>query len=127
MLRDRRSKICFLGGLLTGALIWALLAGLLSLQEADAQPSVAAQGEQYEVIPVQIGRTSSGLAVVNFSRKKLWVYELNRDGTARIRLLAARDFRYDELLPEYNSSDPTPNQVRDILEKLLEKEQSPGQ
>ncbi len=123
-MKDRKSKICFAGGLLAGVLLCAVLMGFGTGQYVRAQQSASAGTEQIEVIPIEIGRTSSGIAMINLTRKKLWVYELNREGTSRIRLLAARDFRYDELLPEYNSSDPSPNQVRDILQKLLEKEQA---
>ena len=72
------------------------------------------------VVPVQVGRDSYGVAMVDKAGKTLWVYEFNSRGQAhnRMRLLAARSWEYDRLLRDYNSAEPKPEQVRDILRKL---------
>jgi len=35
-------------------------------------------------------------------------------------LLAARSWKYDRLLEEYNASEPRPKQVKLLLEKLMQ-------
>ena len=80
------------------------------------------------VIPVQIERDSYGLAMVDTVSQTLWIYEINSRGPAhsRLRLLAARSWRYDRLLQQYNTSEPKPEQVKMLLEDLgrQPKEQS---
>ncbi|MHC4792269.1 MAG: hypothetical protein ACYS8Y_12715 [Planctomycetota bacterium] len=82
------------------------------------------------VIPVQIERDSYGLAMVDTVGQTLWIYELNSRGPAhnRLRLLAARSWRYDKLLQQYNTAEPKPEQVKRLLENLGEQliEQSKG-
>jgi len=72
------------------------------------------------VIPVQIERDSYGLAMVDTVSQTLWIYELNNRGPAhnRLRLLAARSWRYDRLLQQYNTAEPKPEQVKMLLESL---------
>ena len=72
------------------------------------------------VVPVQLGRDSYGIAMVDQLEQRIWVYELNsRGGTHnRLRLLAARNFKYDRLLDDYNTGEPKPEQVKKILERL---------
>jgi len=72
------------------------------------------------VVPVQIARDSYGLAMVDTAQQTLWIYELNSRGPAhkRLRLLAARSWRYDRKLEEFNTDEPTPRQVKMLLESL---------
>ncbi|MHC4620410.1 MAG: hypothetical protein ACYTEQ_21895 [Planctomycetota bacterium] len=82
------------------------------------------------VVPVQITRDSYGLAMVDTTAQTLWVYEVNSRGPAfnRLRLLAARSWRYDRLLQQYNTGEPTPEQVKTLVENLgrLPQERVPG-
>lgn len=82
------------------------------------------------VVPIQIERDSYGLAMVDTVSQTLWIYELNSRGPAhnRLRLLAARSWRYDRLLQQYNTAEPKPEQIRMLLENLgqLQKEPSKG-
>jgi len=75
------------------------------------------------VVPVQIERDSYGLAMVDKTNQTMWVYELNSKGPAhsRLRLLAARSWRYDRLLEDLNTAEPRPQQVRILLESLREQ------
>jgi len=72
------------------------------------------------VIPVQIGRDSYGLAMVDTVAQSLWLYELNSQGPAhsRLKLLAARSWQYDRLLQQYNTAEPKPEHVKMMLENL---------
>jgi len=77
------------------------------------------QADSIVVVPVQVGRDAYGLAMVDTVGKTLWVYEINsRAPNNRLRLLAARDWQYDQLLAEYSTGEPRPQQVRELLEKL---------
>lgn len=80
------------------------------------------------VIPVQIERDSYGLAMVDTSSQTLWIYELNSHGPAhnRLKLLAARSWRYDRLLQQYNTTEPTPEQVKILLENLGQQYKEPN-
>ena len=74
------------------------------------------------VIPVQLTRDSYGLAMVDMASQTLWVYEIDNRSPAhnRLRLLAARSWKYDRLLENYNTADPKPDQVKMMLEKLTQ-------
>ena len=78
------------------------------------------------VVPVQLGRDSNGIVMVDQVEQRIWVYELNsRGGTHnRLRLLAARNYKYDRLLDDYNTGEPKPEQVKKILERLSIPEKS---
>jgi uncharacterized membrane protein len=84
----------------------------------------AVSGEHIIVIPVQLDRDNSGLAMIDTQRETLWIYEINNRGPAhnRLRLLAARSWKYDRLLEEYNTAEPRPKQVKLLLEKLMQQE-----
>ncbi len=75
------------------------------------------------VVPIQIERDRYGLAMVDTLGETLWIYELSSRGPAhnRLRLLAARSWQYDRLLKQYNTAEPTPEQVRTLLEDLGEQ------
>jgi len=86
---------------------------------AQAQLQTGSEGK-ISVIPVQLERDRHGLVMVDTAGQTLWVYELNSRGPAhnRLRLLAARSWRYDRLLQQYNTAEPKPEQVRMLLEEL---------
>ncbi len=84
------------------------------------------------VIPVQLERDNYGLAMIDTAEQTLWIYEINNRGPAhnRLRLLAARSWKYDRLLHQYNTADPKPKQVKLLLEQLsqqLEKAKKPAE
>ncbi len=72
------------------------------------------------VIPIQLGRETYGLAMVDADRQTLWVYEFNARGQTfdQLRLVAARSFEYDRQLTEWNTGTPTPTQVKNIIEAI---------
>jgi hypothetical protein len=86
--------------------------------------AAAESGEQLAMVttvPIQLGRESYGLAMVDAKRETIWIYEINTRGPAhsRLKLLAARSWHYDKLLEEYNTAEPRPQQVKNIIEQLL--------
>jgi hypothetical protein len=94
-----------------------------NLAGAEAQFQ-AVSGEHIIVIPLQLDRDNSGLVMVDTLRETLWIYEINNRGPAhnRLRLLAARSWKYDRLLEEYNTAEPRPKQVKLLLENLKQPE-----
>ncbi|MFC1738458.1 hypothetical protein ACFL1G_05340 [Planctomycetota bacterium] len=96
-----------------------LFAGSRSDEPARVQAQFQA-GANILVIPVQLGRDSYGLAMVDTDEQTLWIYEINNRGPAhsRLSLLAARSWRYDRWLEQYNTAEPKPEQVKLLLEKL---------
>ncbi len=81
--------------------------------------SQRSETDNIAVVPVQIGRDNFGIVMVDKAGKTLWVYEISSRAPApnRLRLLAARNFEYDQLLQDYNTAEPRPGQVKEILQK----------
>jgi hypothetical protein len=86
---------------------------------AQMQPHYSGDGS-IMVVPIQTSRDSYGLAMVDTESQTLWIYELNNRAPThdRLRLLAARSWRYDRLLQRYNTAEPKPEQVRMLVENL---------
>jgi hypothetical protein len=118
--------------IVVGLPVVLLLCGQWGLPAAaKAQPQPAENG-QILVIPIQLERGNYGLAMVDTAGQTLWVYQLNSTGPGynRLQLLAARSWRYDRLLQQYNVADPKPQQVKMLLEGFanrLEKPESQNQ
>jgi hypothetical protein len=102
------------------------IAGFLSGQDSRDPDNLilgpsAGDSGQIKVVPMQVGPNNYGVAMVDIFNKTLWVYEVNRDGGHnKIRLIAARNWQYDRLLTEYNSAEPKPEQVKEILDRFAE-------
>ncbi len=110
-----------LGVILALAVVGLLLVGGKLRSQADVMgQSAGGGGENIMVVPVQLGRDSYGIAMVDTANKTLWLYDVSSRGSTRggLRLLAARSWEYDRLLSDYNSGEPRPGQVRDILERI---------
>lgn len=77
------------------------------------------------VVPVQIERDSFGIVLVDKVGQTMCLYELNSRGKRqnRLKLLAARSWKYDRLLQQYNTSRPSPKQVKEIIEDLAKLQQ----
>jgi hypothetical protein len=95
---------------------------LCSPANTQAEPQA---GSEILVVPMQIDRDRYGLAMVDTTNHTLWIYELNSRGLphSRLKLLAARSWKYDRLLEQYNTDEPKPEQVRMLLENKSESEQ----
>ena len=92
---------------------------------AHAQPQTGAENTILPV-PVQIGRDTFGLAMVDTVSQTVWIYQLNSRGPehSRLKLFAARSWRYDRLLQQYNTSEPKPEQVKILLENLEQPQEN---
>ena len=76
--------------------------------------------DRITVFPVQLERNTAGIVMVDKVDQTLWIYRINNSGPAhnRLELLAARSWKYDRLLQQYNSAEPKPEQIRLLLEQL---------
>ena len=91
----------------------------------NAQP--AAQAEfmpgpegKIMIVPIQIERDIYGIAMVDTASQNIWIYQLSNRGPVcnRLKLLAARSWKYDKLLEQYNTAEPKPEQVKALLNNL---------
>lgn len=77
-----------------------------------------------DVVPIQLGRDSYGIVMVDKIAKTMWIYEIGSRGPAhnKLRLLAARSWKYDRQLTDFNTGEPKPEQVKKLLERLAKPE-----
>ncbi len=87
-----------------------------ALRAAFQAPLVSNHGNY--VLPLRLGAKSWGLALVNPRRRVFCVYRF-LENASRLRLVAARDYRYDMLLRDYNNTSPTPAQVKAMVEMMI--------
>ena len=124
---ERRTDRLLLLGILVVATIyvWALGSRMKMPAAAEAALRDGSPGEVL-VVPIQLDRDNFGIAMVDTKLQSLWIYELNRRAAAynRLRLIAARSWEYDKLLEEYNTAEPRPKQVKELLERLSSGGQS---
>ena len=78
------------------------------------------KADQVKVIPLQGSRDNYALAMIDTKLQTIWFYEVNSRAAThnRLRLLAARSWKFDRLLDQYNTAEPTPPQVELLLERM---------
>ena len=108
--------VCIVAGVVCLFLIGSKLGSPANAQE-QLQAGTA---NEVLVVPVQIDRDSYGIAMVDTVGQTMWIYELTSRGPVhgRMKLLAARSWKYDRLLEEYNTAEPKPEQIKMLLEEL---------
>ena len=67
-----------------------------------------------EAFPIQMGRGMYGFVLLDPARHSLAVYRVI-GSVSRLRLIAARNYRYDLRLKDFNNSAPTPVQVKKLI------------
>jgi len=95
-----------------------------SPEYADAQTPGIAGNHDIHTVPVRLGRESYGIAMVDTTAQTIWLYRINNRGSShkRLELIAARSWKYDKLLQEFNSADPSPEQVKILLQGIKSSE-----
>jgi hypothetical protein len=113
-------KRWFLPAILIFAAACLFLAATRFSQQVIARPDTQSQDSQTIVVPIQIEREIYGIAMIDKATQTLWIYELNNRGPAynHLKLFAARNWKYDKFLQQYNTAEPKPEQVRMIIENL---------
>jgi hypothetical protein len=109
------SALLILGA--TAALL--MIIGSLQLPAAEAQLQFGSDSD-IAVVPIQLDRDSYGLAMVDKTAETIWIYEISARGTpqSRLRLLAARSWKYDRQLEDLNNAEPKPEQIKALLESV---------
>jgi hypothetical protein len=101
--------------------ILSVIATCLVLELGFGASSATAQvtsvgGDDMLVVGGQITKDSYGLYLVDTKRQSLCVYQW-LPGTRKLRLMAARTFKFDVQLDEYNADKPTPRDVKSLVEQ----------
>ncbi|MBC8373951.1 MAG: hypothetical protein ISS69_03935 [Phycisphaerae bacterium] len=101
--------------------VLSVIATCLVLELGFGASSATAQvtsvgGDDMLVVGGQITKDSYGLYLVDMKRQSLCVYQW-LPGTRKLRLMAARTFKYDVQLDEYNADKPTPRDVKRLVEQ----------
>lgn len=98
----------------------ALLTGLIvSMDTAEAQSAsfgAGSGGPGVYIVAGQISSSTYGLYLVDYENQTICVYQYS-PGDRKLRLMSARTYRFDVKLDEFNTSDPTPREVRDLVGK----------
>ncbi|MFA5864800.1 MAG: hypothetical protein WC975_08940 [Phycisphaerae bacterium] len=68
----------------------------------------------------QIDKEIYGIMMVDVDAGTLWVYQYRKAGN-QLKLLAARSWLYDRYLEEYNTSQPTPSDVAQLVASQQQK------
>jgi hypothetical protein len=80
-------------------------------------------------IPLQLRGGIDGIAIIDKSNYTICIYQYqgHRPDDERFVLLSARSFRYDRLLQDYNTAEPRPDTVKQIIEHNQKIQKQPQQ
>ena len=128
-MRDRRRPATLTLALWANAAAMALVAvallahgngpsfpAVLPAAVAQQQPMPIAGGAGLFLMPAQFSQRAWGAYVMDVDAQTLIAYKFDPAAT-QLQLVAARDFRYDRRLTNFNAGAPTPQDVRRIVEK----------
>ena len=102
------------------ALLVAVLArtgnapSLLPAAFAQNQQSAIGGGAGVFIVPAQFSETSYGCYIMDVDAQTICAYQYFGK---QLRLVAARHFRWDRRLHQFNSENPTPDDVRKMIER----------
>jgi hypothetical protein len=108
----------------TGFILGAVVLFAPSHPEAqaadDLYDALIGNDSSIMAVPMQVGRETYGLAMVDTKNQTLWIYEISnrKPGFSQLRLMAARSWEYDCRLTDFNSGEPSPQAVKKFLEGL---------
>ena len=104
------------------ALVSTLMAVVLLGQQVTGKSASPESDTPANVISfaVELSPGHHGIAVIDRENYTLCLYEYNLRGAPHERfvLLAARSFRYDRLLEDYNNADPRPQEIKQRVMQL---------
>lgn len=84
-------------------------------------PQPIAGGGGMFLMPAQFSQNTWGCYIMDIDTQVLCAYQY-MPGDKQLRLVAAREFRYDRRLKEFNTPSPTPAEVK----RMIEKQEDPG-
>jgi len=89
---------------------------LLPSALAQAQPAGVAGGAGLFLMPAQFSSNLWGCYIMDVDKQTLCAYTVS-GSPPQLRLVAAREFRWDRGLKNYNTPNPTPQEVQDLIAK----------
>ena len=105
--------IVILLGLIAGCLLAELVA---SVSTASAQLTSGASARGITAVAGQVTSDSYGLYLIDTENGTMAVYQW-LPGIRKLRLMAARNYEFDLKLDEYNSDDPSPSEIKQLVEQ----------
>jgi hypothetical protein len=110
-----------------GAMLYTHFAGrapaleLGSTAFAQAAPGGQMLGARgIYMMPAQLGPQVYGLYLMDIDSETITVYRANPDNS-RLHLMAARSFKNDRFLQDYNNDKPTPGDVQKLVAQQRER------
>ncbi len=99
--------------------------GSSPLSTALAQPAVSPRGglegaRGIYAFTGQLNARSYGLFMLDVDSGTVWCYEIQSAGAKgepRLRLVAARSWLFDRYLEEFNTGEPIPSEVREMVQQ----------
>jgi hypothetical protein len=127
MKRPRRRNPVAVALYVNAALLLAILAVILGRSDSASRlsltPAAFAQAQQpiaggagLFIVPGQFSQNIWGLYLLDVDQQTICAYSVTGSPPA-LRLMAARNFRYDRRLNRYNVAGLTPEEVKDMVEK----------
>ena len=116
--RNRHGKLARYGlSVAIGVVIGCLTVSLLRPEASFAVPEAdLAAAEGVIAVPAQLSADIYGLYLIDTHNETILLYSYVGPWERGLRLLSARSFRYDRRLSEFNTSKPSPQEVRKLLE-----------
>ncbi len=102
--------LCILLVLISGG---ERMPSLLSTAQAQ-MPAIGGAG--VFIVPAQFTRDNFGCYLLDVDAQTVVAYQFY-PGEKQLRLIAARGYRYDRRLTNFNTGAPSPEEVRSLLEK----------
>lgn len=109
-----------------GVWLWSQPGTLQVMSPAYGQMSgqpIGARG--LYMAPGQVGPRDYGCFLLDVDAGTISVYRVDA-GTSRMRLMAARSFRNDRLLEDFNNDSPTPREVQKLVQQQKAREEIEG-
>jgi hypothetical protein len=124
LVKFRRKNAVAVALYINAALLAGVLLALLSRDSApQLLPAAFAQNQQpiaggagLFMMPAQFSTNTWGCYLMDVDQQTLSAYQY-LPGEHQLRLVAARNFRYDRRLGNYNTGNPSPAEVKDLVEK----------
>lgn len=91
-------------------------AGMLPLAHGQQQLPIGGGGGVF-IVPAQFSDSSYGCYIMDIDAQTLCAYQYFQN---QLRLIAARNFRWDRRLNQFNSDKPSPLEVQEMVEAEMQ-------
>ena len=109
-----------------GALIAYVAGGVLTPHPTFAlPPATSASAEGILAVQARLSSEAYGLYLIDSKNQTILLYGYGGPWARGLRLLSARSFRFDRQLVDFNSGQPSPQDVQKLLEAVPKNSDSP--